>query len=204
MESLKNNNREFAREQDAALAEAVGRGDRRAAHRMAERLFSRVRATVLYMAPGHRDADDMIQRALMETLRSAGSYRGECSLERWADRIVSRTVMRIIKGRRKKDFIVSPGAEPDDGWAAGTQEAAVLKARTRKHLAGLLSGLSEKRRVVVVLHWVHGYKVSEIAEMVDAPVNTVRDRLIKGKKILKKRILKDPVLCEWLETVDHE
>ncbi len=203
MEPSKKNSREYAYRQDLSLAEAAGRGDRRAAHSLAERLFSRVRATVLYMAPGHRDADDMIQRALIEVLHAAGGYRGECSLERWADRIVSRTVMRIIKQRRRRDFLVSPGAEPDDGWVTGTQEAVVFKAKTRKRLAVLLEKLSEKRRVVVVLHWVHGYTVAEIAEMLEKPVNTVRDRLIKGKKILKKRVLNDPVLCEWLETVDH-
>ena len=201
---MKQKNLDSTYDEDLALAQAVGRCDRKAAHRLADRLFSRVRAIVLYMAPGHRDADDMIQRALIEVLRASSSYRGECSLERWADRIISRTVMRTLKRRRKKDFFVQSGAEPDESGVDEFQEVAVSRGRTRKRLKIILDKLSEKRRVVVVLHWMHGYTVAEIAEIVDAPVNTVRDRLHKGKRKLKKWIKKDPVLCDWLESVNHE
>ena len=190
--------------EDRELAAAAAQGDRRAAHRLADRLFSRVRATVLYMAPGHRDADDMIQTALVEVLRAAEGYRGESGLERWADRVVARTVMRHIKKRRRRDQVVSLSEELDRRGVAERQEHATSRRQLKGRLAELLGKLSKKRRMVVVLHWVHGYSVPEIAEMVDAPVNTVRDRLRKGKRKLKKWVQADPVLRDWLELVSHD
>ena len=144
---------------------------------MAERLIDRVRTTVSYLAPNHPDADDLIQRALIEILRSAGSFRGESALETWADRIASRTAMRLLKQRARHAEV------------SGEDEAAKAGLRTR--LAGLLSRLSPERRAAVVLHYVHGYSVQEISEITETPANTVRDRLRVGKALLRKYMLKD-------------
>jgi RNA polymerase sigma-70 factor (ECF subfamily) len=157
---------------------------------MAERLIDRVRTTVSYLAPNHPDADDLVQRALIEILRSAGSFRGESALETWADRIASRTAMRLLKQRARHAEVVTLVAEPEpEEFLSGEDEAAKAGLRTR--LAGLLSRLSPERRAAVVLHYVHGYSVQEISEITETPANTVRDRLRVGKALLRKYLLKD-------------
>jgi RNA polymerase sigma-70 factor (ECF subfamily) len=162
---------------------------------MAERLIDRVRTTVAYLAPNHPDADDLVQRSLIEILRSAGSFRGESALETWADRIASRTAMRLIKQRARQAEVVTLVADPEpEEFLSGEDEAAKAGLRTR--LSGLLSRLSPERRAAVVLHYVQGYSVQEIAELTETPANTVRDRLRVGKALLRKYILKDPALGE--------
>lgn len=182
--------------EDLELASAAARGDEKARRCLAERLFERVRTTVHYLAAGDRDADDMAQLALVEVLGAAGSYRGECRIERWADRIVVRKAMRQLKRRRFREQIV---AISDEARAAASpdQEDQAARRQLRRRLAALLSQLKADRRAVVMLHWVHGYSIPEVAELTEAPLNTVRDRLRVAKKQLQKAVLKDPVLRDW-------
>jgi RNA polymerase sigma-70 factor (ECF subfamily) len=189
--------------QDWQLAQAAAGGDRRAAHKLADRLFGRVRATVLYLAAGHRDADDMMQLSLIQILRSAGGYRGECSLERWADRIVVRTALRELKKSRRKAQVVDLDDAQISPVGAG-QEKSAFRRQVQLRLAKLLETLNAERRTAMVLHWVHGYTVPEIAQATDAPYDTVRDRLRKGKRKLKKKIAKDPILKDWARVWNNE
>jgi len=184
------------RPDDRALAEAVAAGDHTARRRFVERLLDRARLTVGYLVGTDRDADDMAQIALVQILRSAHTFRGESTLEYWADRIAVRTAMREIRRRKRREQIEPAALQP------GTQEPGAdvqtdLKL-VRARLAHLLGKLSPERRTAVVLHHVQGYDIAEIAEMTGAPVNTVRDRLRVGRRQLRKRILADPALRGWL------
>ncbi|MCD6500111.1 MAG: RNA polymerase sigma factor [Deltaproteobacteria bacterium] len=186
-----------------ALTEAVSLGDRKAARQLVSRLYDRARATVFYLAGTHRDADDLVQLAMMEVIRSAGSYRGEASVEKWADRIVVRTAMRHIKQRRRRDHVVELDSERTFG-APAEQGDVVARRQLRQRITALLDRLPLRQKVVVTLHWMSGYRVAEIAEMVDAPVNTVRDRLQTAKRRLKKMALGDPMLRQWAERMHDE
>ncbi len=50
----------------------------------------------------------------------------------------------------------------------------------------LLGQMDEKYRVVLVLYYVEGFKIKEIAELLDMKENTVKTRLKRGKASLKK------------------
>ena len=158
-----------------------------------------IRRTTAYVAGPGGDADDLAQVALIKILTSAGSFRGECALEFWADRIAVRTVMKSIHKQRRRERLRAEVHEPEP-WTPGTDDRVNLRM-LRRQLATKLQQLSPERRTAIVLHHVEGYGVAEIAEMTGAPINTVRDRLRQGRKLLRKKIKTDPVLREWVETV---
>ncbi len=187
---------------DAALTRRAAAGDERAQRQLVERLLPRVRSTVHYLAGGHRDADDLVQNSLVGVLRAAGGYRGDASLERWADRIAVRTALRGLRQRRKRDQLVSLTDQLPEH--ARRTEGDLQRRALRKRLAQLLERLSPDRRAVVVLHWVRGYTIPEIAELLDTSPHTVRDRLHVGKRKLKKWICKDPVLRDWATAFQDE
>jgi len=197
-------------DRDLALARAAGQGDVRARQQLADRLFDRVRATVSYLAGGDPDKDDLVQLSLIEILRSAGSFRAEGHLEGWSDRITIRTSLRALKTRRRRDEVLHAvddaevalerlPAEPLDSAGAGGSELEQEAQRRQLHgrLAVHLSRLDPERRAAVLLRWVHGHSVEEVAEITEARVNTVRGRLRRGKRQLRKLILSDPMLCGW-------
>jgi RNA polymerase sigma-70 factor, ECF subfamily len=179
------------RAEDLALARRAAQGDDAARRLIAQRLFQRVRTTVRYLASAHPDADDFVQVALLEVLRSLGTFRAETKLESWADRIVVRTALRMIKRQRRQAEVITLFGDREPGASSGDGSPLQL---LRRRVQALVSRLSPERQAVTVLQLVHGYSVHEIAELVGAPVNTVRDRLRVGKSQLRKFILKDPAL----------
>jgi RNA polymerase sigma factor (sigma-70 family) len=183
---------------DAALTAAAAAGDQRARAALVERLLDRVRRTTSYMSVSRDDVDDLAQIALMEVLRSAGSFRGESSVESWADRITARVaVQHLRKGERRRGifarFLPSAPTPPP----IQTPDEAIAERQVRSRVAHCLTGLTPERRAALVLRHVHGYAIDEIAEMTETPVNTVRDRLRVARKQLRKRALADPLLREW-------
>lgn len=185
---------------DRQLAEAAGRREAWAEQHLARRLLERVRNTVYYLAAGDRDADDLVQLSLVEILRSASAFRGESALETWADRIVVRTALRQLRQRRRRE---SPVALEELPLADPFEPQAHLRQRElQRRLAAHLEHLKPERRAVMVLHWVLGHTVEEVAALTDAPPNTVRKRLRVGKRQLRKRLRNDPVFLDWLEGSD--
>ncbi len=179
------------------MAQMAAGGDLIAKRDLIDALIDQVRRTVSYLARPNRDAEDLSQLALIQILHSAGSFRGECTLKYWADRIVVRTAMKQFRKRQRRERLSAAIWEPPPPQERSVDDSVGLR-QVRVRLSGLLHKLSDERRTAVVLHHVQGYGIAEISEMTDAPINTVRDRLRVGRKQLKKRILADPSLKDWI------
>jgi serine/threonine-protein kinase len=87
------------RENDAQLARDAAT-DPLARHALACRLTPRVRRLSASLLRVGSDAEDASQLALLEIMRSVSGFRGESSLETWADRIAVHTALRLAGQRR--------------------------------------------------------------------------------------------------------
>ena len=182
---------------DAELTRAAADGDPLAQRALVERLMNRVRATTRYLAGGHTDAEDYAQLSFVEILQSAGSFRGDSSLESWADRIVVRTTMRYVKQLRWRSQYLTYDSE-QQGTDFGSAEDDVARQRVMRRMSELFADLKPKQRAVVTMRLVLGYSIAEIAEATGANPNTVRYRLNTGRKKLRRRIKHDPQLSEMM------
>jgi RNA polymerase sigma factor (sigma-70 family) len=183
---------------DLALAKAAAAGDPEALSALLGRVFGRVRRTTSYLARCREDAEDSLQLALVEIARSIGGFRGECPIEHWVDRIAVRTASEQLSKRRRREGLFALAKEEPAARPVPLDEAAD-RDRVRRRLAEILSRLSPKNRTVLVLHYVWGYGVAEIARIAECKENTVRGRVRQGRKQLKREILEDPVLSSWIE-----
>lgn len=184
-------------EADVGMMSLAAGGYKSAQRQIVDRLLNRVRSTALYLAAGHQDAEDYAQMAIMEILRSAGSYRGESSLESWAQKITVRTVMRQIKKRRwRSQFMVA--SEEYEGATDACAETELSRRRALRQVAVLFGDLKPGVRAVMTMKLVHGYSIAEIARMLDTNEHNVRYRLRVGRQKLRRRLTNDPVLREWI------
>lgn len=171
------------------LTSRVSGADRDAQRDLVVRLLGRVRRTVTALLRSDPEADDAMQVSMLEILQAASSYRGEGSLERWADRIAVRTTLRLVRERRIHGAHVDDDANPAALPAPPADDAAI----TPRTVARCLEGLPEARRTCLVLRHVHGYSVEEIAELTNASPNTVKDRLLQGRAQLRKILRRDEI-----------
>jgi len=165
-----------------SAALSVSRNDREALTSVATQLLPRVRNLIRYLIHGDRDVDDIAQEALLAVLRGLPSYRGDGSLESWADRVVARVTFAWLRRRRPGRV---PNLEVEDERAAddSTQPDEYLR---RRRLVSLLDQLPHEQRYALVLHHVLGMSVDEIVLETAAKAETVRTRLRLGKRRLRE------------------
>lgn len=176
------------RREDVRLMHLASSGDRHAQRMVANRLVRRVHRLARSILRGAADAEDAAQHALMEILRSAGTYRGEASIERWADRITARTVIRIARDRRSKQALLHDGVDPE---AVGKDLLSDIRERVPRPVEEYLGRLSHAKREVLVLKHALGYSVDEIAKLVNISPNTVKDRLLSARRDVRRWIARD-------------
>jgi RNA polymerase sigma-70 factor (ECF subfamily) len=155
--------------------EAVARGDGRAREALVRRLLPRAQRLCQALLRNANDAKDACQTAVLQVLRSAATYRGECSIEYWADRIVTRTALRWMAAERRQRHTVLANEPAVD---AGAAQPRVL-------VRECLNRLSEPQRTTLVLRACFEYSVDEIAALTNCSRNTVKDRLLRARQALR-------------------
>jgi RNA polymerase sigma-70 factor, ECF subfamily len=168
---------------DVGRIAAAAAGDRDATEALLMQLLPRVRNLTRYLVRGDSDVDDLAQEGLIGVMRGLSSYRAEGSFQAWADRVVARVVFaalrraRTERGRRHEGTAVLEGL-PSPGPGLDQYSA-------RRDLARMLDQLPTEQRHALVLHGVMGMSVSEVAEELGVPFETVRSRLRVGKASLR-------------------
>lgn len=177
--------------------------DRKAAHQLVSRLMPRIRHAVIMAIGANQDVDDLTHTCMTEVLDNLHSYKGAGSLEAWAGRLSYRVMMRNLSRQRRSERTVS--IIPDDiGVSYANPEEEASREHLRTRLMVHLQKMPKERRMALVLRLVHQHSVPEVAEMTASPINTVRDRIRVGLKELRKSILKDPEIKDFLEGVRNE
>lgn len=167
----------------------VASNDRHAQRVLAHRLAGRVRHISQRLLQNSSDADDASQLALIEILQSAGTYSGESSVERWADRVTTRTALRHAREQRKKPWSMIQTTEVENLF--NSVDELDFSDKIPRNIDKYLAKLPQVRREVLVLKHVLGHTIEEIASITDTPLGTVKDRLIAARKHVRKMIQRD-------------
>src|SRR5687768_609901 len=94
---------------DLELMRRAGAREPEAERALVTRLIGRANRLTHALLRNREDARDASQAALLGILRSTSSFRGESSVECWADRIVVRTALRLSRNSRKSAVSDFPG-----------------------------------------------------------------------------------------------
>lgn len=166
---------------DRELMAQVALGDPVAQRVLVRRVLRRIERVCRALLRNRQDAEDATQLAVMEVLKSARSYRGESSLERWCDRITARTALRAAAHERRAQ---RAPIDDDPRVTPATGEQALIARQ-------YLGQVSERQRAVLVLRHGLEYSVDEIAEISGISPNTVKDRLLRGRTALRRLFRRD-------------
>jgi RNA polymerase sigma-70 factor (ECF subfamily) len=141
------------------------------------------------------DLEDVLQEVFLQVHKSIGSFRGQSRLGTWLHRVAVNVALQHL--RRKKTTVVTKPDErveehtPEESRGASPYDEAETRDRVRA-VYRALDHLSPKKRAVLVMHDMQGMSAQAIAEIVRAPVFTVRTRLFYARKEFYKRVVDDP------------
>ena len=149
-------------------------------------------------APG--DLEDVVQEVFVQVFRSLKDFRGQAKFSTWLHRVTVNVVLMHRRSARSRPVLTEeiPGELVGDELQTLPDEDVERRERMRA-FQRLLAKLADKKRVVFVLHELEGMSPAEIAEVVGAPVLTVRTRLFYARRELEAMLGEEPTLA-GLET----
>lgn len=137
-----------------------------------EDVLYRVSTTLL---PQLCDREDAVQETITKAWQKQGRLRDDDALRPWVVRILINECYGILR-RRKREVVRDVLPEREVGCDANP------------NVYQLFTSLEEKYRLPMVLHYVEGYKVEDIAHMLGLPKNTLKSRLRRGRLVLRETL----------------
>lgn len=181
---------------EESLIAAARTGDTAAFRTLYQRHRNDVARLVYRMLSGRADLDDVVQEVFFQVYRSLKDFRGQSKFSTWLHRVTVNVVLMHRRAQRSRPtYTDEPPAETTaDPEKVLPDEDADRRERVRA-FARLLDRLAEKKRVVFVLHELEGIAPAEIAQIVGAPVLTVRTRLFYARRELEAMLAEEPALA---------
>ena len=132
--------------------------------------------------------DDVVQETFLVVHRRLAEFEGRSSMKTWLFSIVLHAARDHKRSLRRKPAQLGGSAPMDprvervsDMASRGPHERAVERQAVER-LHAILDELDDERREVFVLSELEGMTVPEIAEAVEANVNTVYSRLRAARR----------------------
>jgi RNA polymerase sigma-70 factor (ECF subfamily) len=159
---------------------------------------------------GNRDeAHDVAQQVFIRVYRNLHKLKDRDRFSTWIYQIAANLCRDVIKQRRRRQVLSLESMQESGSAELAANDAFTLmpegdqhpdrivsRSQLRDLLEKALQEIPEEQRIVVVMKEYQNLKFTEIAEILGAPVNTIKSRLYYGLNALKK------VLARW--DIDRE
>jgi RNA polymerase sigma-70 factor (ECF subfamily) len=150
------------------------------------------------------ELDDIVQEVFLQVHRSIRDFRHGARFSTWLYRVTVNVVLMHRRAAKSRPVF----GEAPEGVAAVDQrpyaDEQLERERRLQAFHRLLDRLSEKKRLVFVLHELEGLAPGEIAKIVGSPVLTVRTRLFYARRELLAMLGDEPALTSLARELAHE
>lgn len=151
------------------------------------------------LAGNRPDAEDLTQDAFYRAYRSYREYEGDRPFENWIFRIVTRLFLDLLRSRRRRIRAVSYDNPLNTSFgednlffdvadSSPDPQQSLMNESISENLQMVLNTLSPEQRTLITLADVENLPYSEIAEILQRPVGTIRSRLHRTHKLIRQRL----------------
>ena len=120
-----------------------------------------------------QDAADAVQEAMLKAWRRRGALRDEGQFEAWFTRILVNQCRDMLRRRKREDAAEIADVPSEDRLCEDLQLRLALKR------------LPEKYRLPLLLHYMEGWPVRDVARMLNIPQGMAKSRLHQARKTLR-------------------
>nr|BEK67036.1 RNA polymerase sigma factor [Kitasatospora purpeofusca] len=159
-----------------------------------EYLLAKLRPVVLRRCsrflPHHADAEEAAQDALLSISRHLDRYDGRGSFLGWVTVIASNAARSTYRSMRRR----SEDSHAELPEAVDPRTTSVI-AGTRLDVMEALAALEQQHPALVesfVLRDLGDLTYAQVAEQLDTPMGTVKDRIQKARRFMRERLVTGP------------
>jgi RNA polymerase sigma-70 factor (ECF subfamily) len=184
---------------DAALVLCLQRDEAGAAAMAWRRFVPMVRATVRRMLGPGRDEDDVVQEVFLGFFGSVRRLREPALVRSFLFGICLRTVRKEIRRRKLRSWLRLAGDRVDDlavDWPAVAGDAEAREAIRRFY--ALLDSLRGESRSLLVVRFLEGKELAEVARLHGMSLSTVQRKLARAVARVTALVRQDPALSTYV------
>jgi len=138
--------------------------------------------------------DDLAQTTFVKAWKNINKFDQSKNFKTWIFTIARNTVYDYLRKKKTipfSKFIDSEGNNKLDniGEKELLPDEILMKKDIAKEVEEKLNGMPELYRAILTMHYKDDFSLTEIAEILDIPYNTVKSRYSRALKKLKKAIL---------------
>lgn len=167
---------------DRILVGAARDGDREALEQLLRRHYDTIHAVCRRITGSDADADDAGQEAMIAIARAIGRFDDRARFSTWIYRVAVNASLDELRRRRRRPFL--PGEIREDAHTTASAAVSPESAATRVDVDAALAQLAPEFRAAVVLRDLCQLDYTEIAEVLEVPIGTVRSRIARGRAAL--------------------
>ena len=184
---------------ETLFIEKLRTGEEAAFNTLFDRYGAHVYGLLLRITHDPEEAGDLTQETFLRALQGIKKFRGDSGLRTWLFRIAinqSRNRFRWWK-RRKRHKTVSIDSSQNDTDTPLSEslsdkgpnpEENVLRGERRRRLLEAIEELPANFKEAVVLCDIEGLSYTEISEVLEIGMGTVKSRIARGRRELRKKL----------------
>ena len=140
------------------------------------------------------DAEDVLQESFIKSYQKINNFDFDYKFSSWMYRIVHNETFTYLRKKKARPKVIDSEFSSiilDSLKDDLNIEKEIDKKYLAKHLSEIMSGISEKYRVVLTLKYLEDKDYQEISDILKKPMGTVATLLKRAKEQLKKEIIKN-------------
>ncbi|MEJ5250635.1 MAG: sigma-70 family RNA polymerase sigma factor [Chthonomonadetes bacterium] len=184
-------------DEENVLVERAKAGDLNAFGELFERTHRRIYQYIRQMVPTAEDAEDLTQEVYLRAWSGLKSLQASEAFWVWLHRIARNAVLDRGKRARLDSVSLETAYSRDEDdeaesleivdWSSNPERVVFTEA-TQEAVRQAIRSLPEIHREVVTMHHLEGMEVSEIAQVLGVPKNTVLSRLARAREALRRKL----------------
>lgn len=167
--------------QESQLLQALRNGESKAVRQWYQEYGTKVKAFIAQRITSEADVDEIVQETFMNCLKHLPLFRGEAGIWTWMCGVAKHEVADYYRKKYAKKAI---NALPLSELLVGTQihGSHETSEQITEHVSHVLKSLSAEAQEILLLKYVDGKKVEEIAELWQKSVKAVESVLFRARR----------------------
>ena len=171
--------------------DAARKGDEGAFEQLIRLYEKRVFALTSRMCRNPADAEEAAQEAFLAAWQGLAFFRGDSSFSTWLYRLASNACVDLLRRESRHRAAAGPSLDDEESlWEpedpGPSPQALAERSELRQQIEAGLASLPPEYREVLILREMHQRTYDEIAEICGLDLGTVKSRISRGRKQLRK------------------
>lgn len=135
--------------------------------------------TGIMMLGEPQDVQDMIQEVLLKYMQKRPVFHDAEHEKAWLLRVAVNLCRDMLRLRSRRRYFPIDELEPEAVGSTDAESREILEE---------IAMLPQKWKSVLLLHYIEGYSLKEISEILNVSENAVKKRIQRAKEALRRRM----------------